>query len=350
MKVMHVCESFGGGVTSAIISYVKHSNGIDHYLFATVRENDATGEEHGGLFRDVSLVSRNINALSQLKEFYRKVQPDIVHAHSSYAGVIVRLMPYINSRKIVYTPHAFAFLRLDSKFMTSGYKVIEKLLSFRTGAYIGCGRFECHLAKSLNKRASVYEIVNISNINMPPTKNRRRTFDKFVVSMVGRVTEQKGFRIFADVATHCSSESVEFVWIGGGGDKAQTEILSKAGVRVTGWLNRDQVLCELNHSSLYFHSALWEGFPISILEAAHLQIPIMPWAIQPFIHEGMFTVGSVEHAIQIVSNASSGNFHNGLIDNVSYLNTNNTARRQSQLLGEAYSKISSHIKENSISI
>ena len=56
-KVLHVTEALGGGITSAINTYIHHSSEFDHYLFASIRESDVTGEEHLDCYEDIFLVS-----------------------------------------------------------------------------------------------------------------------------------------------------------------------------------------------------------------------------------------------------------------------------------------------------
>lgn len=115
MKVLHITESFGGGVTSAINTYVNNSSQFEHYLFATVRKGDETGEEDKGNFLLMKLVNRNPRSIFSLYKFIKEVSPDVIHLHSTYAGAIVRLLPFISKRKIIYTPHGFSFLRNTSQ-------------------------------------------------------------------------------------------------------------------------------------------------------------------------------------------------------------------------------------------
>ncbi|MGO1411491.1 MAG: glycosyltransferase, partial [Microbacterium sp.] len=58
--------------------------------------------------------------------------------------------------------------------------------------------------------------------------------------------------------------------------------LEAAGVDVLGWLNGDALAAELARPALYFHSAHYEGFPLSLLDAAAFEHPLAVRAIPTF--------------------------------------------------------------------
>ncbi|MFX7785070.1 glycosyltransferase, partial [Acinetobacter baumannii] len=62
--------------------------------------------------------------------------------------------------------------------------------------------------------------------------------------------------------------TVAATWIGDGPSSAPR-------VRVPGWAARDDVRAELAELDVYFHTAAWEGFPIAILDAAAMGLPIL---------------------------------------------------------------------------
>ena len=83
------------------------------------------------------------------------------------------------------------------------------------------------------------------------------------VVMVGRLSPQKDPEWFVDFVRLVG---VEFVWVGDG-EARYREILEQAGVRVMGWAESKEVAKTLREAKVYLHSARWEGFPITILDA-----------------------------------------------------------------------------------
>jgi glycosyltransferase involved in cell wall biosynthesis len=295
LKILHITEAYGGGVTSAINGYVAHSLQFEHYLFACVREEDLIGEEAKGFFKETFLVNRNLKTLLKLKEILNVVQPDVIHLHSTYAGFIVRLMPFINKSKVVYTPHGYSFLRNQHPFLLKIFYAVEWVLATRTRVIAGCGRDEKNLSAAFTEEANTFELINVCG-ELDSIKEVLKTPEKPVITMVGRISAQKDFEFFSKVA-RLVGDKATFKWIGGG-EIVGHAMLVKAGVEVTGWITRKQVISELKNSTLYFHTAAWDGFPISVLEAAKLNIPIILREIGPFSAEKLATVKDISNAAE----------------------------------------------------
>lgn len=102
--------------------------------------------------------------------------------------------------------------------------------------------------------------------------------------MVGRIAPQKDPKFFADVVAELRKDDVplEAVWIGDG-DGDLRRLLTEARIRVTGWLSPSGVE-ELLRGSVYVHSARYEGFPLSILDAAACRAPIVARRIAAVEH------------------------------------------------------------------
>ena len=62
--------------------------------------------------------------------------------------------------------------------------------------------------------------------------------------------------------------NIQFTWIGDG--ELRNELTSE-NIVVTGWLERKEVLKELNKNDIFILTSLWEGLPISLLEAMYMK-------------------------------------------------------------------------------
>ena len=94
--------------------------------------------------------------------------------------------------------------------------------------------------------------------------------------MLGRISPQKGPDFFrrAVELSQASALPLRWIWIGGGA-AADERALREAGAEVTGWVSRSEALGWLATADVYVHTAAWEGFPVSLLEAAALGLPIV---------------------------------------------------------------------------
>ena len=294
LKVLHISEAYGGGVTSAIKSYVEHSSEFEHYLFATRRKNDSTGEEKSAVFKDIFFVERNLKAIKLLRAIIKSLNPDVIHIHSTYAGAICRLLPFIPRKKTIYTPHGYAFLRDDHSLLLQIFYSVEKLLSKRSMLIAGCGQHEKNIASSFIGEENTVELVNVCG-ELPDVKPIYSDTTLPTIGMTGRISNQKGFDFFLATSKALQGKA-HFKWIGGG-DLKRESLLREAGIEVTGWMDRAKVISHLSGLDLYFHTAAWEGFPISVLEASRLEKPILLRTIAPFEAELLPTVGNVQDAI-----------------------------------------------------
>lgn len=116
------------------------------------------------------------------------------------------------------------------------------------------------------------------------TKNLKEEFninsEDFVISNVGRLTEQKGHKYLLDALALVKRERTDFkVLIVGAGElelelKTKVESLKlEKEVIFTGF--RDDIYKIINQSDFLVHTALWEGCPNTLLESMAVGTPIV---------------------------------------------------------------------------
>ena len=107
-------------------------------------------EEQGGNTLDLRTGSwpgpRDILALSALLRFVKRQRPDVVHAHSSKAGALVRALRLVGVRlPLFYTPHAYYGMGRNRTPLSLLFDLIEALLS-RVGQTINVSSSEAEYA------------------------------------------------------------------------------------------------------------------------------------------------------------------------------------------------------------
>ncbi|WP_328811705.1 glycosyltransferase [Rhodococcus sp. NBC_00294] len=273
MRILHVTEAYGGGIQTAIASYIRNSPaGIRHSIIARGRSGHETNTDLGCPVRLVT---------GGLREFFKSVsveiaalQPTVVHLHSSYAGIFRLFAP--RGVTVVHTPHAFAFLRLDVRRMSRlAYLIIEILLARKVDVIAAISPFEYKLAKRLApRRAQVRYLPNVASptSSVPQLDSAAQAGGMDIIT-IGRITAQKDPQFVAEVARHLS-QGWRWVWVGDG-DVESKEVLRSAGIQVTGWLPNAEVISLLQGAALYVHGAAWEGAPLTLLEAVANGIPVI---------------------------------------------------------------------------
>ena len=283
VRTLHVIESFGSGSLSALMQYVRSTPHLEHHLLRRVRTTDYVPDGELALFASVhELPTSPLTWPRALRSVVRSVTPEIVHAHSSFAGLFTRLAIRNRAdRRIVYTPHCFAFERRDVRRTTRiGFLFAEWLLALNTDTIAGCSEFEAERsARWRTCRRAVY----VPNYSPIPASAGSGMVTRREIVGVGRVVPQKDPEFFARVidALRAVELPSRAVWIGSG-EAQGVRALDRAGVEVTGWLARSHAQARVEAAQVYVHTAKWEGFPMSVLEAAAAGIPIVARRIGAF--------------------------------------------------------------------
>ena len=276
-------ESFGGGVADAIFSYVADTPDLTHHLLYSTRAGITFDEHEMSRFASTSpMPIGHFARVKSVRSAVKRIRPAVVHAHSSYAGVYTRLAIRSSSTPIVYTPHCFAFERKDiSPLARTMFRTVEFLLAPNTSVLAACWYREANLARSLTRRRPVVVVVNIARPlegqqSTPPPSDHISGDHRPIIAMAGRLAPQKGIAAFSNLAHDLGGASApfRFLWIGGGETELAQPLLD-AGVSCTGWLTADQVREQLRGADLYAHTAEWEGFPVTVLEAVDMGIPVI---------------------------------------------------------------------------
>lgn len=273
-RVLHVVESLAAGVMAALRDYIDNTSDVaEHVVLASRRAGSDTGDFDGVEILDLGWKLRSLGVLKRVAQTIRTVEPDVIHLHSSWAGLIGRILP-ITRRPIIYTPHCFAFERRDVGMLArSLFLLVEYQLAGRSAAVVAVSPREAELARRLRPGLPTFYVPNVAHVDDPGAPGRA---DEFVIAGAGRISPQKDPQWFAEFALalgHLRSD-VSFVWFGAGDPNLEAR-LRDAGVDVTGWIRRPELLQRLSTSSLYVHSAAWEGAPLSVLEAANLGVTVI---------------------------------------------------------------------------
>ena len=282
-KVLHIVEAFGGGVFTVLCDLI---NGVSdefeiviaYSLRPQTPENFKEYFSNKIKFVEVKNFTRSINlkkdvtALKEIRDIVKEEKPDIVHLHSSKAGILGRLGIHNRRIKMFYNPHGFSFLKLDdSKLKRLMYKIIEKGAAIINPKciIIGCSKGEYEEAKKLNKNAiCINNGINIEKLEeeTKDLEDKEIDYKNLKICTVGRIGFQKNPKMFNNIAE--KFPNLQFTWIGDGELKNE---LTSPNIKITGWLERKDVLKELNNNDVFLLPSLWEGLPISLLEAMYMK-------------------------------------------------------------------------------
>ncbi len=282
-KILYIVESFGSGVFTFLVDLINKLDN-EYEIVIAYGERKETLKNFKDYFSNkvrfikVENFVRSINvkkdfkALKEVKEIIKNEKPDIIHLHSSKAGVIGRLAINAKKVKMFYNPHGFSFLKLDdSKAKRTIYWLIEKIMTIinRKCIIIGCSQGEYEEARKLSKKSiCINNGINIEKLDEETKELNERVIEykKIKICTSGRIGNQKNPVMFNEIAKQFPN--MEFTWIG---DGEQRNKLTSPNINITGWKSRKEVLRILNDNDIFILTSLWEGLSISLLEAMYMR-------------------------------------------------------------------------------
>lgn len=348
-KKLLIVQEAMGGCGRNVVDIV---NGIDHDRFdvtvayGTDRLDDyyrkalPEMEKHATLIpipeltRDIS-ASNDIRAWLRVHELIKQIKPDILHCHSSKAGIIGR-SAIIGSHvaKVFYTPHAYSFQAWEfSESKKLLFVMLERMFShLLTTRTFNVSAGECDIAlrygiDNPNKFKVVYN--GIPDIELPSHDEALRALglsslpqDSIVVGSTVRLAAQKNPMTFVRVAKTVVKHNprVHFVCVGDGDLQDDvTRFVESNGladhVHLLGY--RDDAERIVTAFDVYLLTSLYEGLPYSLVESLRAGVPIVATnvtgsneVVRPGVNGYLFEVGDVEDGARqverIISERSRG--------------------------------------------
>lgn len=273
--VLHVTQAFGAGVATAMAQYAASLPELKHEALVSARD-EVVSSQIMDPFAQVTILEN----LGELSRRYRRLEStsEVIHCHSSWAGVAVRTAKRPSGARIVYSPHALAYSAKRWYEVRSWTRAMEWALRGRADAY---GAVSSHEADQLKRLGIPGSKITIVRHFLPvPEQVEPRTPDAVVT--VGRVCTQKNPAFFAEAAKRLAGtvgpdgRPLRFFWIGAG-DEKYTRLLQESGVTVTGWMDRDALMRFIKERAVVLvHGAHYEaGAPLALLEAMSVGVPVV---------------------------------------------------------------------------
>lgn len=210
------------------------------------------------LIREISFFN-DLKTLFYIRKIIRTFMPDIIHLHSSKAGVLGRIAAFPNnSHKTVYTVHGFdTILKANKIFLP-----LEKILTIITRSIVAVSFYDQRRLRANKIHA---EIIYNGSRDVNDRKTQINTNKKSIVC-VARMAPPKRFDIFLDTAKLLPQ--YDFFWIG---NKNPFQERLPDNVRLLGEVKNAAET--LSNFSLFMLPSDYEGLPISIIEAISVGLP-----------------------------------------------------------------------------
>jgi glycosyltransferase involved in cell wall biosynthesis len=207
-------------------------------------------------------------AVHRLAAILRDVRPDRVHAHSTKAGLLVRLAARGTGIPVVYTPHCFAFEMDAARPLRWLYRDVERRAIPLTACLIAVSRAEQAAALALGYPPERVRYIP-NGIPVGADAAHAAPGRIYDVAFIGRFCRQKGVDLMIDVMARLKAQRPELrLAVMGGGSRGIEHRLSELCANaVFPFGEGESVQSLLSQSRMLAMPSRWEGLPYLLLEA-----------------------------------------------------------------------------------
>ena len=219
----------------------------------------------------------------------KRLQPEVIHTHSSKAGVLGRLASLSTDIGVrVHTPHTFAFL-FEAMFGAAKramFRTLESQLAAHSSAVVAVSPSEGHafhtsqVVATSRIRVVVNGIVPDAFLDATPMTRERLDVPAGVplTAVIGLLNAAKGQDLALRALAEPGCEGVHLIIAGMGEDEQACRELAKelgvaARVRFFGWC--EEVPALLAALDFLLLPSRWEGMPYVVLEAMASRLPVV---------------------------------------------------------------------------
>ncbi len=254
----------------------------------------------GARIVELSAMEREVRPLTdrrcyrQCRELIGDLKPDVVHTHSSKAGILGRYAAWgLNVPAVVHTIHGLPFHPYQSRWKNWMYIAAERRAARRCHKIVvvadamtrqalaaGVGRPEQYLTIHSAMETGVYLHAPHQRDNV----RRAMGFDEndFVIGTVARLAELKGHDDLLDalgdvVQRHAN---VKLLWVGDGWRRRRLEQrIARLGwtgrITLTGLVEPDRIPGLMSAMDLLVHPSYREGLPRTVPQALLCRTPVV---------------------------------------------------------------------------
>lgn len=238
----------------------------------------------------------DLEAFFRMTRFIRKEGFDIVHTHSSKAGILGRLAAKLAGTPcIIHTIHGFPFHDFMHPLIRRFYILLEKWTSKITDKLITVSKLNQKKAIELGfappeQFINIYSGIRYERFDAEvDVQEKRKSLNiptnSTVVGMVGRLSAQKAPEYFIQAIPHVLAQhpDTQFLLVGDGELRGEIESLADT-LSITHCLHilgfREDVPEILSLFDVFVLSSLWEGLGRSLTEALYLKRPVVATRVE----------------------------------------------------------------------
>lgn len=288
-----------GGAQKQLLSLIRNLDKERFSIFLVTAQEGLLMDDflssEGLILRRSVYLERPINpikdllALFEIYRFIKENNIEMVHTHSSKAGIIGRFAAKLAKVKfIIHTVHGWSFNDFQPALSRIFFIWLERFTAGFTSRFIAVSNYDIDKGLRLGIGSPhKYKLIRYG-IDYADFSQKDETIKEelgikngnLVVGMVSCLKPQKSPQDFIKLAglVHRTWPRVKFVLVGDGVLRRRVEGLLKKSrlgenVILTGW--RRDVCRMFSAMDIFVLTSLWEGLPIAALEAMSASLPVL---------------------------------------------------------------------------
>ncbi|MFC1521606.1 glycosyltransferase family 4 protein [Elusimicrobiota bacterium] len=310
VRVLHIITRLilGGAQQNTLLTAIgQHKNpcydvtlliGLDHGPEGDlIREAKSSGLRvviNPDLVRPIHPV-KDLLAYRSVRKFIENGKYDIVHTHSSKAGIVGRLAAYRGKVPcVIHTLHSLVFHKYQSRWKNMLYIVLKRICAPMTDHYISVcdavtkGALEKKIGDP-GRYTTVYSGMDLIPFLEAPSlsqKNCREEIGldpaRFVIGKIARLFSQKGHEHFLEMAAQIYREdpSVQFLIVGNGILLEKLTQMAKSmgidsAVKFAGLVAQERIPRYIQAMDILVHASVREGIPRVLPQALAAGKPVI---------------------------------------------------------------------------
>ncbi|MGN7228729.1 glycosyltransferase family 4 protein [Priestia megaterium] len=295
IKLAYVCEALGGGVRKHLVDLLNYVDkekydihvihGVNRmdsvFLSATQQLVDITFHPVEEMEREISL-KKDYVSIRKIIKLLKRIKPDVVHCHSSKAGVLGRISAkYTGVKRVYYTPHGYIIQNPNiSAKKRKVFGTIEKVLANNFTTKV------IHVSKGEETEAINHRILGkdksvvIYNGMKVPEEKDKHLHKDFNIVTIARMDDQKNPWSAVKIIESLIKEFpyIKYTYVGDG--KYYEEIAQyvkekglEKNIKLPGFMDKPYEV--LKSADLFLLTSLYEGLPYALIEAMAFEVPVL---------------------------------------------------------------------------
>lgn len=225
-----------------------------------------------------------IKIFKQIKVLVKKNPTAIFYLHTPLASHLFRLFTFLRRLKIIYFVHGFRFTSITSPIKAFFFKIVEKILSFKTDIFITINNEDYNYAKfNMFKKTSCYKINGVG-LDLSKDHFKKKIINKKGVKkilVIAAYKKEKGYLELLKVAEILKNKKIKIECYGYGDNYKFKSIKIKKKLNNISFNNFDVNLeNKIKKYDILLHLSKREGLPVSLMQCLSVGLPIICYNIR----------------------------------------------------------------------